>query len=174
LVYIQSKQKSWRSFKEFILEKGISSLHKNLKAMKNNSKRVENNLAIIKKFNLSKDPKLELNQLQIWTHLENAEKEFSKIFLVNVIISVTSETSEKGKQDETTETEGAEEPLVLPNNLEKILNNLSQEQRQFYDELPKKSKPQFLVTILEEKKKASEAVSEAVSVVKKKGVCILC
>ncbi|CAG8601894.1 8294_t:CDS:2 [Diversispora eburnea] len=84
----------------------------------------------------------------------------------DVIISVTSETSEKGKQAETKETEGAEEPLVLPNNLEKILNDLSQEQRLFYDELPKKSKPRFFEAVSEA---VSKAVSVAVSAEKKKG-----
>ncbi|RHZ60077.1 hypothetical protein Glove_359g27 [Diversispora epigaea] len=82
-IYMRSKQKSWRSFKEFIPEKGTSSLRENLKAMKKDTKRVENNLETIKKSNLPKDPKLGLNQLQIWAHLENAEKEFSKIFLVS-------------------------------------------------------------------------------------------
>ncbi|CAJ0844852.1 4465_t:CDS:2 [Entrophospora sp. SA101] len=50
---MSSRQKSWRIFNELIPGKGTSSLCENLKAMKKAA------------------------------HLENAEKEFSKIFLVN-------------------------------------------------------------------------------------------
>ncbi|RHZ81302.1 hypothetical protein Glove_122g133 [Diversispora epigaea] len=51
--------------------------------MKKDIKKIGNNLASIKKSNIPKEPTLALNQLQIWAHLETAEDEFSKIFLVS-------------------------------------------------------------------------------------------
>ncbi|RHZ81287.1 hypothetical protein Glove_122g148 [Diversispora epigaea] len=82
-IYMKSRQKSWRRFKELIPEKGTPSLRENLKNMKKDIKKIGNNLASIKKSNIPKEPTLALNQLQIWAHLETAEDEFSKIFLVS-------------------------------------------------------------------------------------------
>ncbi|RHZ82966.1 hypothetical protein Glove_102g94 [Diversispora epigaea] len=81
-IYVKSRQKSWRKFNKFIPEKATSSLRENLKVIYKDIK-IENKLASIKKFNIPKDPIFGLNQLQIWTHLVDAEKEFSKIFLIS-------------------------------------------------------------------------------------------
>ncbi|RHZ58754.1 hypothetical protein Glove_368g17 [Diversispora epigaea] len=48
IIYMKSRQKSWRRFNEFIPEKGISSLRENLKAMKKNTKKIENYTSIKK------------------------------------------------------------------------------------------------------------------------------
>jgi hypothetical protein len=69
---MRSRQKSWRRFNELIPEKGTSSLRENLKAMKKDTKKIENNLSSIKKSNIPKEPTFGLNQLQIWAHLESA------------------------------------------------------------------------------------------------------
>ncbi|CAJ0625529.1 1006_t:CDS:2 [Entrophospora sp. SA101] len=58
---MSSRQKSWRIFNELIPGKGTSSLCENLKAMKKGT----------------------YTWIKPAAHLENAEKEFSKIFLVN-------------------------------------------------------------------------------------------
>ncbi|CAG8605476.1 5829_t:CDS:1 [Diversispora eburnea] len=82
-IYMRSRQKSWRRFNELTPEKGTSSLRENLKAMKNDIKKIDNKPALIKKSNIPKDPMLGLEQIRIWAHLENVENEFSKIFLMN-------------------------------------------------------------------------------------------
>ncbi|RHZ88112.1 hypothetical protein Glove_26g52 [Diversispora epigaea] len=82
-IYMRSRQKTWRKYNELIPEKGSSSLRENFKTMRNDIKKNENKSASIKKSNIPKDPILGLNQLRIWTHLEDIEKEFSKIFLVS-------------------------------------------------------------------------------------------
>ncbi|UZO29391.1 uncharacterized protein OCT59_022869 [Rhizophagus irregularis] len=81
IIYMKSRQKSWRKFNDLIPEKGTSSLRENLKAMRNDT---ENNIpTLIKKSNLPKDPMLGLVQLQIWVQLDGAEGLFSKLFLVS-------------------------------------------------------------------------------------------
>ncbi|EXX65747.1 hypothetical protein RirG_130300 [Rhizophagus irregularis DAOM 197198w] len=81
IIYMKSRQKSWRKFNDLIPEKGTSSLRENLKAMRNDT---ENNIpTLIKKSNLPKDPMLGLVQLQIWAQLDSAEGLFSKLFLVS-------------------------------------------------------------------------------------------
>ncbi|RHZ48041.1 hypothetical protein Glove_562g48 [Diversispora epigaea] len=82
-IYMRSRQKSWRRFNELTPEKGTSSLRENLKAMKNDIKKIENKPALIKKSNILKNPMFRLEQIRIWAHLENVEDEFSKIFLMN-------------------------------------------------------------------------------------------
>ncbi|CAG8811554.1 4750_t:CDS:2, partial [Dentiscutata erythropus] len=53
--------------------KGTSSFHENLKVMKKDIKKIENYTSI-KKSSIPMEPILELNQLQIWAYLKNAEE----------------------------------------------------------------------------------------------------
>ncbi|RHZ88001.1 hypothetical protein Glove_26g233 [Diversispora epigaea] len=76
--------------KKFLYERIISiymrrtaSLRENLKTMNNDIEKIESKPASIKKFNIPKDPMLGLEKLRTWTHLENIEEEFFKIFLVS-------------------------------------------------------------------------------------------
>ncbi|CAG8672623.1 2998_t:CDS:1 [Cetraspora pellucida] len=67
-IYMRSRQKSWRSFNNFIPEKGSSSLRENLKGMNNDtqtSPKIDKKLTLIKKTNIPMDPLLGLKQLQI-------------------------------------------------------------------------------------------------------------
>ena len=85
-IYMRSRQKSWRSFNNFIPEKGSSSLRENLKGMNNDaqtSPKIDKKLTLIKKTNIPTDPLLGLKQLQIWAQLDGAEEVFSRIFLVS-------------------------------------------------------------------------------------------
>jgi len=58
IIYMKSRQKSWRKFKDLIPEKGILSLKENLKTMHNDTQ--NNMFTLMKKSNLSKDPMLSL------------------------------------------------------------------------------------------------------------------
>ncbi|PKY52717.1 hypothetical protein RhiirA4_470527 [Rhizophagus irregularis] len=85
-IYMKSRQKSWRRFKDFTPEKGTSSLRENLKAMRNDiqhSTKIENKHILMKKSNIPINPTLGLVQLRIWAQFDCAEKEFSKMFSIN-------------------------------------------------------------------------------------------
>ncbi|CAG8810088.1 14928_t:CDS:2, partial [Dentiscutata erythropus] len=76
-IYMRSRQKSWRSFNNFIPEKGSSSLRENLKGMNNDaqtSPKIDKKLTLIKKTNIPTNPLLGLKQLQIWAQLDSAEE----------------------------------------------------------------------------------------------------
>jgi len=82
-IYMRSRQKSWRSFHDYIPEKGTASLREDLKAMRADTQKSEVNkerkLTSMKKSNL-------LAQLQVWAQLECAGEAFSKVFLVSDIL----------------------------------------------------------------------------------------
>ncbi|CAB4436723.1 unnamed protein product [Rhizophagus irregularis] len=65
LIYMKSRQKTWRSVNNYIPEKGTASLRESLK-----------------KVNLPTNPTHALEQLRIWAQLEGAEESFAKMFTV--------------------------------------------------------------------------------------------
>ncbi|CAG8808740.1 14973_t:CDS:2, partial [Racocetra persica] len=88
--YMRSRQRSWRRFKEYISEKGLSSLRENVKAMnadlKSDAKKDEKSkikLVTFKKGMLPEDLDLALCQLKIWTRDNRAKSVFEKVFMIS-------------------------------------------------------------------------------------------
>ncbi|CAG8694755.1 17176_t:CDS:1, partial [Dentiscutata erythropus] len=78
---------SWCQFKEYIPEKGLSSLRENVKAintdLKSNAKKdgiQKIKIVIFKKEMLPKDLHLVLGQLRIWAQDNGAKSAFEKAF----------------------------------------------------------------------------------------------
>ncbi|PKB96458.1 hypothetical protein RhiirA5_385327 [Rhizophagus irregularis] len=86
LIYMKSRQKTWRSVNNYILEKETANLQESLKVMNHNHPTTALNEnkkpTIIKKVNLPTNPIYALEQLRIWAQLEGAEESFAKMFIV--------------------------------------------------------------------------------------------
>ena len=89
-IYMKSRQKTWRGVNNYIPKKGTASLRENLKAMHSNQPKTSNSEnkkpTIIKKASLPSNPIYALEQLRIWAQLEEAEKSFTKMFLVSELL----------------------------------------------------------------------------------------
>ncbi|CAG8813175.1 8263_t:CDS:2, partial [Racocetra persica] len=134
-IYMRSRQRSWRQFKEYIPKKGSSSLRENVKTMNSDLKNdatKENKLKIksiiFKKEMLPEDLDLALCQLKIWARDNKAKSTFEKAFTLSDLKILV-----QAFQNEPVKMKGKKKSVLLD-----LLFNHLQSSSEFNEETKKK------------------------------------